>query len=178
MNYFEFFEIPVSFYLDETDLKKRFLSNSKKYHPDFFTLETEEKQTEVLELATLNNRAYRTLSNFDTRMEYILIQKGVLKGEGKNEIPQDFLMEMMDINEVLMDLEFDFNQTIFHQTEKNVERLEKGLFEEINPILISYPDDPEREEGLKKIKEFYLKKKYLWRIQENLNKFAAASQEA
>ena len=30
MNYFEFFDIPVAFQIDEEDLKKRFYANSKK----------------------------------------------------------------------------------------------------------------------------------------------------
>jgi molecular chaperone HscB len=39
---------------------------------------------EVLELSTLNNNAYKTLSDFDKRMKYILELKEVLGEEGKN----------------------------------------------------------------------------------------------
>ncbi|HRD80271.1 MAG TPA: Fe-S protein assembly co-chaperone HscB, partial [Saprospiraceae bacterium] len=62
MNYFEFFRLPLSFQLDEEALRKAFYANSKKYHPDFYTLESEEKQTEILELSTINNQAYHTLA--------------------------------------------------------------------------------------------------------------------
>ena len=70
MTYFEFYDIPVSFKVDATALKRTFYALSKKYHPDFFTLETAEKQAEILELSTLNSQAYKTLSDFDLRMKY------------------------------------------------------------------------------------------------------------
>ncbi|HHH50193.1 MAG TPA: Fe-S protein assembly co-chaperone HscB, partial [Saprospiraceae bacterium] len=53
MNYFEFYNIPISFDVDAKALKKIFYANSKKYHPDFYTLENEEKQQEILQLSTL-----------------------------------------------------------------------------------------------------------------------------
>ena len=173
MNYFEFFDIPVSFLLDEAALKRAFYANSKKYHPDFYTLETDEKQQEVLELSTLNNNAYKTLSNFDKRMKYILDLKGALAEEGKNQIPQDFLMEMMDINENLMELEFDFDQKKFDEATNGLQTLESQLLNEVKPFLEKY-DEKKTEEGeLIAIKNYYLKKRYLLRIHENLNKFAS-----
>ena len=76
MNYFEFYKIPISFKVDEEGIKKQFYRYSKEYHPDFYTLESEEKQAEVLQLSTLNNEAYQTLSNQDRRMKYVLQLKG------------------------------------------------------------------------------------------------------
>ena len=173
MNYFEFFEIPASFNLDEAELKKAFYANSKKYHPDFFTLESEEKQMEVLELSTLNNNAYKTLSDFDKRMKYILELKGALAEEGENQLPQEFLMEMMDINENLIELEFDFDQSNFDKVQSELKSLESNLLEEVNPHLENYEDNNPNENELNAIKNYFLKKRYLLRIKENLNKFAS-----
>ncbi len=173
MNYFDFFEMPISFHLDEAALKKAFYANSKKYHPDFYTLESEEKQLEVLELSTLNNNAYKTLSDFDKRMKYILELKEILGEEGKNQIPQTFLMEMMDINENLMELEFDFDQNNFDQVQNELKSLESNLLEEVKPFLENYDDDAPNKEELNAIKNYFLKKRYLLRIKENLNKFAS-----
>ena len=169
MNYFEFFEIPVSFTLDQAELKRIFYANSKKYHPDFFTLESEEKQMEVLELSTLNNNAYKTLSDFDKRMKYILELKNIMGEEGKNKIPQEFLMEMMDINENLMELEFDFDQSNFDQVQNDLKSLEGNLFAKVKPHLENASD----EGSLEEVKNYFLKNRYLLRIKENLNKFAS-----
>ena len=90
MNYFEFFDIPVSFFPDEAALKRYYYENSKKYHPDFYTLESEDRQAEVLELSTFNNEAYKTLSDFDKRMKYILTLEDALAEEGANQLPPGF----------------------------------------------------------------------------------------
>jgi molecular chaperone HscB len=176
MNHFEFFDIPVSFYPDETDLKQRFLKNSKRFHPDFHTLESEEKQSEILELSTLNNAAFLTLNDFDKRLHYILEIKGLL-AEAKQELPQEFLLEMMDINEAIMELEFDFDKGMYNEAKQKVEQIELELLLEAKPIMESYDDASDNGTGLEPVKDFFLKRKYLWRIKENLDKFAPASKE-
>jgi len=173
MNYFEFFDIPIAFKIDEAELKKRFYENSKKYHPDFYTLESEEKQTEILELSTLNNEAYQTLADFDRRLKYILELKNALAEEGKNEVPQDFLMEMMDINEVLMELEFDFDEAKYAEALEQVKAQESSIYEEVADLIKNYDDEKTTDAELSAIKDFYLKKRYLLRIRENLSKFAS-----
>ena len=172
MNYFEFYGIPISFKVDAGVLKKIFYANSKKYHPDFFTLESDEKQAEILELSTLNTEAYKTLSDFDKRMKYILDLKGVMAAEGENKLPQDFLMDMMDINEAIMELEFDFDETIYHKALTDAQHIENQIFKEVEPILDSYDEAVTPLSQLEVVKKFYLKKRYFLRIRENLSKFA------
>lgn len=173
MKYFELYDLPVSFLLDGKLLKRKFYQLSKQFHPDFYTLENEEKQAEILELSTINNEAYKTLSDFDKRMEYILKEKGVYSEEGKNKVPQDFLMEMMDINEALMELEFDFDNATYETAKQNIKDLEAALYNEILPILKNYKDSTTSTTELEQIKDFHFKRKYLLRIQNNLAKFAA-----
>jgi len=172
MNYFEFFELPISFKVEAATLKQKFYANSKKYHPDFYTLATEAKQAEILELSTLNNQAYQTLSNFDKRMKYILDLKNALAEEGKNEIPQDFLMEMMEVNEALMELEFDFDPGVVQKVEQQLKQLEADLYQTIAPVVENYHEDSATATTLDPIRDYYLKKRYLLRIRENLSKFA------
>lgn len=172
MNYFEFFGLPVRFLIDENALRKAFYTNSKKYHPDFFTQEPDEKQAEILDLSTLNNQAYHTLADFDKRMRYILELNGILEEEGQNQLPQEFLAEMMELNEALMELEFDFDPEQFAVTQQAIHDLEQDLFEGIRPALESYENTPEQAELLALAKDYYLKKRYLLRIKENLSKFA------
>lgn len=175
MNYFEFYNLPITFMVDESSLKRTFYANSKKYHPDFFTLESEEKQAAILELSTLNNKAYHTLKDFDLRMKYILDLKGVLNEEGQNKLPQSFLMEMMDINEALMELEFDYDPTAHEQVATALKSQEANLYKAIATIVENYNDETAAAAELEEIGNYYLKKRYLLRIRENLNKFAARS---
>ncbi len=174
MNYFQFFNLPVAFKIDEAALRRAFLLNSKKYHPDFFTLENDAVQNEVLEKSTLNNEAWKTLSDFDRRVEYILKLKGKLEAEGQNKLPQDFLMEMMDINENLMELEFDFDADRYKNSLQEVQNIENQLFESVRPVFENWSDATGEAGNLDAVKDFFLKKKYLLRIKENFSKFAPA----
>jgi molecular chaperone HscB len=174
MNYFEFYGLTISFLLDESALKSAFYAKSKALHPDFFTLETEEKQAEILELSTLNNQAYQTLSNFDRRMKYVLGLFGLLKEEGKNEIPQDFLFEIMEVNEAIMELESGFDEGLYRQARLTVEALDHQLLEEIMPRLKNFEAKNPKAGELEAIRDFFLKKRYLLRLFENLDKFAPA----
>src|ERR1700761_5230210 len=114
MNYFEFYGLHESFTLDDSLLKKKFYQLSKEYHPDFYANEDETKQQEILELSTLNNKAYQTLSDPAKRLEYILRLHNLVSEGAKPQLPSDFLMEMMDINERLM--EVDNAQELGHIT--------------------------------------------------------------
>lgn len=172
MNYFELFDLPVAPKLDDTLLRQRFLALSKRYHPDFYTLEDQATQQEILEKSTLVNRAYRVLSDFDRRLHYLLELKGVLAEEGQNQLPQAFLLEVMDLNEALMELELEPDAHKQQQTLAEVQQWEQTLYTEIADLIAHYDDQQVSPETLKKLGDFYLKKRYLLRIKENVAKFA------
>jgi len=174
-DYFRFFNLPVAFSIDESALRRAWLLNSKKYHPDFHTLEDTAKQAEVLELSTLNNEAFKVLSDYDQRMQYILQMKGLLGDEGQQPpIAQDFLMEMMDINEHLMELEFDFDAEKYETVRQQVENIETALNAELAPIVNQWNETTGVNAELERVKDFFLKKRYLLRIKKNLLTFASA----
>ncbi|MEO6759366.1 MAG: iron-sulfur cluster co-chaperone HscB C-terminal domain-containing protein [Saprospiraceae bacterium] len=175
MDYFEFFGLPVSFQVDVAELQKRFYRYSRQYHPDFHTLADGDEQERMLEMSTLNNRAWNTLSNPDQRIRYILEMKGLV-GDETNQppIPQDFLMDMMDINEGLMELEFDFEAERYATLQNEVTKLESELEANIRPLLETWTETTGTDAQLQAVRDFYLKKRYLLRIRENLSKFAPA----
>jgi molecular chaperone HscB len=168
MNYFEFFELPLSPKIDLGALKQKFYANSRAFHPDFYTLESPEKQAEVLEQSTLNNQAYKTLANPDARLKYFLEAKGVLAEEGQNQVPQDFLMEMMEINEALMELEFEDDAEVREKVIGQVNELEDRLEGEVVDLLEDYRDEEATAAELTRLKDYYLKRRYLVRMRENL----------
>lgn len=175
MNYFELYELPLSLRLDEALLKRKFYELSKRFHPDFYINETPEKQAEILELSTLNNKAYQVLSNPQKRIEYVLALKGLMAEEGQYQLPQDFLMEMMEVNEALMDLEFDDDSAALSEITKKVDEMEQFLSVELEETSAKFePANPDEQQALLlKIKDIWYRQKYLLRIRESLNRFAS-----
>lgn len=175
-NYFSFFGLPIAFGLDTKLLKEKYYENTRKYHPDHFGQENESKQAEMLELTTQNNNAYKTLKKFSTRTHYILNLYGLVTEGDKHGLPPAFLGEMMDINEALMELEFEPDTTKIRQTEKEVEILEEQITQQLTSLGNSFDTtDSEKEKTalLQHIKEAYHKSKYILRLKETLHKFAA-----
>lgn len=174
MNYFEFYDLDITFELDVEALRRQYLQFSKKYHPDFHSLASEEEQTEVLEKSTLNNQAYNTLKDFEQRMQYVLGLYNLLdEDKTRNALPQSFLMEMMEVNEALMELEFDFDTEKFKQLQAEIENIKKQFRQEIDPQLQNFDAKTAKAEDLKPILDYYLKSKYLKRLESNLEKVKA-----
>ncbi|MFC5269572.1 iron-sulfur cluster co-chaperone HscB C-terminal domain-containing protein [Adhaeribacter terreus] len=174
MNYFEFYGIPESFFPDDKLVKAKFYENSRKYHPDFHATATPEKQREILELSTLNTNAYKTLSNFESRLAYMLEQHNLTGESTKNDLPPIFLMEVMELNEKLMELEFEFDPESVATLQAGFTEIWNALERKTKPVLEQYENLPETDKAsaLEQIKIYYLKRKYLLRIKETLATFA------
>ena len=175
MNYFEFYGIPEAFNVDQSVVKRKFYELSKTYHPDFYINHSEEKQQEILDLSTINNKAYQVLSSASKRLEYILqLHLHVVDGE-KYQLPQAFLMEMMDVNEDLMELEFEADPEAIQNISERVSLIEEDLLSELDGLTKKFVEakEDQRENLLLKIKDLYYRQKYLLRIRYSLNKFAS-----
>jgi molecular chaperone HscB len=171
-NYFEFFDLPVSFLLDEQQLKQRFLRNSKRYHPDFYTLATADEQEYALQMATLNNEAYRTLASQDQRIMYVLQLKNIINDNERYQLPSDFLMEMIDLNEAIDDLLPDSTAQQYQHIQQELQKYIDQLQDDTQKLLVAYNQTPDTATILEKIKKNHYKMKYLLRIQEKLLTFA------
>jgi len=161
MDYFQFYNIPLKFQIDKDLLRLGYLENSKKFHPDFYVNESESAREAVLIQSTFNNNAYKTLNNDHLRMKYILELEGVLVEGEKESLSQDFLMEMMDVNEEISLADKEGMVSI----REKIASIESGLNEELQKLCDEF-DATGDHELLQAIKVIYLKKRYLWRIME------------
>lgn len=171
-NFFELYDLPVSFSPDPAIVKKQYYALSKKYHPDFYANQSEEIQEEVLQLSTENTKAYQTFSDKKKLTEYVLQLLGTIKEEEHYNLPQDFLMEMMEVNEKLMDLQFDPNVEELQKVKSIISKLEAGLNDELNLHTNDFDvvDEDHKQVKLSKIKDLYYRSKYLARLNETLTK--------
>lgn len=161
MNYFELYGLPVSLMPDQQLVKQRFYELSRKYHPDFFSNASEAEQAEALETSSAVNKAWKIFTNPDETIKYVLQQKGLLEEGEKYDLPADFLMEMMELNEEAA----EGDQTRIRQQVANIMR---DMYEPVKPIVEHYREGVTTREELLQVKAYYFKKKYLNRILEGL----------
>jgi len=166
MNYFEIFGLPVQLKVDKTDLPKKFFELSRKFHPDFYANTTPSEQQQALEITANLNKAFKTFQNPDETIKYVLQLKGLLEEEEKYQLPPDFLMEVLEINEQLMDAG-DSGETRLN-LQLTIENLQSTIYAPVKEIIEHYQDGVTTEKELLQVKEYYYKKKYLNRISREL----------
>ncbi|MCE2821489.1 MAG: Fe-S protein assembly co-chaperone HscB [Saprospiraceae bacterium] len=173
-SYFSFFGLPVSLSVDQQILRKAFLENSRRFHPDFHTLSAADEQDRALELSSLNNEAFKVLSDTDSRIRYVLELKGLLGSDSKEEkLPQAFLMEMMDLNEQIMDMQMEPSAEALEKAQNAAEALEKEIESGVAGLLQQWNDATGTIDDLNAVRDYFHKKRYLLRVKENLTTFAS-----
>ncbi len=172
-NYFTQYNLPVKFELDAAKLRARFLELSRAYHPDRFATAGADEQAKALQQSALTNEGYKMLGNADSRIGYLLRLKGVLEEEEKYTLPAAFLMEMMDLNEVVTEYEIAPDGSNKKEAYNALDNELTSWNEAVTPLLARFDNGEESEALLKQIKDYYFRKKYLLRIQERLNTFAS-----
>jgi molecular chaperone HscB len=172
MNYFELFDIPISFFPEISELKKKYHKLSFEFHPDFHRTVSEEIEEKILDKSTEINEAYLSLLDENKRFEYILSLLKALPEEGKAQIPQEFLMEMMDLNEELMELKFEPDEIKQKELAEKISDIQNKLYSEIEPIMKSFDFQTISIQHQNLLVDFLMKKKYLLRLKQNLFNFA------
>lgn len=151
------------FDLDASLLKKAYYKASRSTHPDHHGVDDDE----VVLQSSRVNLAYKTLRTIDSRIKYILEEEGLITEEKQLTVPQDFLMEMMEVNETLMELEMDPDDDVLQKAETQIDRIHDEITQSAQPAMAAY-DAGDRSQ-LDDVLNYYLRLKYLSRIREKLS---------
>ena len=166
-NFFEFYGLPTKFELDENALRISYLKLSKENHPDFHVQDSK-KHEEALRITSINNKAYKVLLNEYSRVQHLLDLYNV-STEGV-KLPPDFLMEMMEINEELMDAKLEGNTSLVSSIQEKAEQMQQELQARLHQALQQFDNSSEdsKTSSLELVKDLFLKMKYIKRLEENL----------
>ena len=168
MNYFELFGIHVTLQVDVSLLQRRYNELSRQYHPDTRT----KSDTLVAEQWTMLDEAFLVLNDELQLLRYVLDLKGELADTDCYRLSPLFMMEMGDIHERLLELEYCPTEEAIADTYQDVVAMEQELRGRIAPIIEGYNDERLTPDVLEKLKEYYFRRKYLLQIREKLSTFA------
>lgn len=169
-NFFEFFDLPVRIEIDEKELKKRYLRKSREFHPDFINSEDKDALEKAERMSAHINAVYKTLSDRQERISYILLMYGLVGEQGQNQMPQDFLMEVMDINEAIMDLQFDPDDQKKAVLVDQIHTFKENVLIEAKPFFEKFDAGDHSAPILEGVRDYFLKNKYFLRMEENLKR--------
>jgi molecular chaperone HscB len=161
MNYFDLFGFPVAPVINTTLVAKKYFELQRAHHPDFFTQANEAEKEAALEQSANINKAFAVFQDQEKTLEYFLQLQEVIVTDEKYQLPPDFLMEMMELNESLL-------SKTPEAAADEIAAMEAQLYNEIAPILNDsalYGDAG----SLQQLKAYYYQKKYLKRILDRLN---------
>jgi len=104
-DYFAFFGLQEKLSLDSAQLEAQFHKLSWKLHPDNFVRAGDFERDLSLNRSSELNDAYRTLREPISRVEYLLLRRGLRKeGTTKQQAPPELLEEVFELNESLDEL--------------------------------------------------------------------------
>jgi molecular chaperone HscB len=172
-NYFTLFGLPIKFDIDQSLLKKAYYKLSREHHPDHVSAESESNQDDITIKSSEINQAFATLSDESKRIKYILSLNHVMETPEQETLPQDFLMDVMEINETIFDLQMEYDEIKKQSAVDAVNSLMMSIFKAGKDAMYDFDNEKDVPESLEKIKNYYLKSKYLLRIKENIATFAS-----
>ncbi|MHB8481585.1 MAG: Fe-S protein assembly co-chaperone HscB [Nitrospiria bacterium] len=103
-DFFSYLGVDRKINLDIPRLERRFHTLSRLFHPDFFQRKSPEEQAVSLENSSVLNKAYRTLRDPVSRIEYLIqLEKGDTEGI-RAKAPPDLLEEVLELQEKLEEI--------------------------------------------------------------------------
>lgn len=104
-NFFQLFDVPISFEVDHELVHQRYMELQKAVHPDRFVNASAQEKRISMQHTSRINEALNTLKQPVDRALYLLKLKDIdINFESETTMDASFLMEQMEIREVLSEV--------------------------------------------------------------------------
>ena len=102
-NYYELFDMPVSFSVDLAMLDEQYRRLQRTFHPDRYANASDREKRLAVQQAAYINEAFQTLKKPIRRARYLLELKGLTGSDKNSSVDEEFLMEQMELRENLQE---------------------------------------------------------------------------
>ena len=108
-NFFELFDLPVSYDVDLTQLQQHYMKLQKQLHPDRFVNRSDQEKRLSMQHTSWINEAQTTLKDPVLRACYLLKLKGVdVSLENETTMDAVFLMQQLELRERLEHIRLNY----------------------------------------------------------------------
>ncbi len=152
------------FQLDLNELRKKYYEKSKSIHPDFHASQKEDS----LFLTAYNNQAYQILVDPLSRLKYIIETYHGPINENHALLPQEFLIDMMDLHEQINDAVTNADATLLEKFKVELNALDKNSLETTAPFFEAFDCGDRSDATFNELTVYYFKLKYFKRLKQGL----------
>ncbi|WP_293746014.1 co-chaperone HscB [uncultured Paraglaciecola sp.] len=147
MNYFELFNMPVSFDVDLSVLPQTYQQLQRLTHPDKFASGSEQQKLVAIQKNAQVNDAYSVLKSPLSRAEYILSLRGIdLQHEQQTIKDTSFLMQQMEWREELAEVDQQSDPlNVLSALEDEISQTIKSDLAQLKAFLASEEVDAEKQ---------------------------------
>ena len=164
-NYFDVFDLPVSFDINLSDLSERFRRLQSIVHPDNFASSGDAERRLSVQQSALINEAYQTLRTPLARAMYMLALQGWdMSRDSETAMDQGFLMQQMELRESLAEISAasDASNALLEFNQR-VEQITAAIYAELKPLLAQLT---ESGEVLNQAKDLVRRLQFLSKLQQ------------
>jgi len=127
--YFDLFQLPEGFALDEAELETRYRALAARFHPDRCAAASAFEQKQAVMMSATVNEAYRTLKNPTDRAAYLLKQQGIdADAPEHTSFAPEFLMQQMEWRETLAEARAAGDTAALNALERQVSAEQAALY--------------------------------------------------
>ena len=131
--YFQLFQLPAQFTLDNDLLNERYRLLAAQCHPDKFAAHSAFEQKQAMMMATTINEAYRTLQDPIQRAAYLLQAHNIdADAPEHTQFAPEFLMQQMEWREALADARIDNNEQALQQLAQDIRQEQQALLQQLS----------------------------------------------
>ena len=136
--YFELFQLPPAFDIDNETIEQTYRRLAARFHPDKFAAASSFEQKQAVMMAATLNDAYRTLMSPIDRAAYLLKSQGMDADAPEHTgFAPEFLMQQMEWREALEDGRSDGNEAALLKLDKEIAAEQQNLFADLGRAFAS-----------------------------------------
>ncbi len=136
--YFELFQLPPAFDIDNETIEQTYRRLAARFHPDKFAAASSFEQKQAVMMAATLNDAYRTLMSPIDRAAYLLKSQGMDADAPEHTgFAPEFLMQQMEWREALEDGRSAGNEAALLKLDKEIAAEQQNLFADLGRAFAS-----------------------------------------